>query len=287
MIDTVVALFEVRPYVMSLVITFMVIAAAERGFIRMIVWLVVGTFLGWAAEASSIRTGFPFGTYIYHAAEFPEETWLAGVPLFASLSFAAMTYLGHSLAYTLFSPLRRGKHGIERVDNQSLLLSFKLMLWAALLTSWVDLLMDPITHLGEYWWLGQIYHYDPEGFHFGVPLSNYMGWLFTTGAIIFANQLIDRGLTKVGLPTRPAFNLPHRPLWCMSYDIGNYGFMIVMNVLLLTNPLVPDEVPVGWIMVNSLVLVAIWLVFCVVMLKRGFRRGRELDQLAEGKAGNA
>ena len=287
MIDTLVALFEIRPYVMSLVITFMILAAAERGFIRMFVWLIVGTFLGWAVEASSIRTGFPFGIYIYHAAEFPEETWLAGVPLFASLSFAAMTYMGHSLAYTLFSPLRMGEHGVERVDDQKLLLSFKLMLWAALITSWADFIIDPITHLGEYWWLGQIYHYDPEGFHFGVPLTNYLGWLFTCAVIIFSNQLIDRGLTKMGLPTRNAYSLPHRPLWCLGYDIGNYIFMIAMVVLLLTNPEVPEEEPVGWIMVNTLVLTAVWLVFCVAMLKRGFRRGRELEQQTSNGVANA
>lgn len=278
MMNALMALVELRPYVVALVVTFIIVATAERGFLRMLIWLVVGTFLGWLSEASSIRTSFPFGMYIYHADQFPAETWIAGVPLFASLSFAALTYFGHSLAYTLVSPLRKGEHGIERIENIYLLQSFKLMLLAAALTTWADVIMDPITHLGEYWWLGKIYHYDPEGFHFGVPLSNYLGWLFTCGLIVFVNQQIDRSLTKSGFPQKPAFNLPHRPLWSLGYNIGNFIFIITMNIILLRNPHVPAEEPVGWIMLHTLVLITIWLIFCIVMINRGLRQGREFEQ---------
>jgi putative membrane protein len=276
MIDAVIALVEHRPYVVALVVTFVIVATAERGYLRMGIWLVLGAVLGWLCEASSIRNGFPFGMYIYHADEFPADTWIAGVPLFASLSFAALTYFGHSLAYTLVSPLRKSRYGIVRVENKRLLQSFKLMLFAAVLTSWADLVVDPITHLGKYWWLGQIYHYDPEGFHFGVPASNYLGWVFTCGLIILANQLVDRALTVAGHPQKPAFNLPHRPLWSLGYFLGNYIFMIAMNVILFNNPAVPVGEPVGWIMVNTLLLIAIWFAFCIAMIQRGLRQGREL-----------
>jgi hypothetical protein len=51
-----------------------------------------------------------------------------------------------------------------------------------------------------------------------------------------------------------------------------------MNIILLGNPNVPAEEPVGWIMVHTLVLIAIWLIFCIVMIKRGLRQGREFEQ---------
>ena len=58
--DYVVSMFVNRPYVVTLVLTFMVVAAAERGWLRMALWLVVGTFIGWLSEFISVRTGFPF-----------------------------------------------------------------------------------------------------------------------------------------------------------------------------------------------------------------------------------
>ena len=44
--DYVVSMFVNRPYVVTLVLTFMVVAAAERGWLRMVLWLIVGTFIG-------------------------------------------------------------------------------------------------------------------------------------------------------------------------------------------------------------------------------------------------
>ena len=54
-----VAMVVKRPYVIALVLTFVIVAAAERGWRRMAIWLVVGAFLGWLSEFCSTRTGFP------------------------------------------------------------------------------------------------------------------------------------------------------------------------------------------------------------------------------------
>ena len=104
--DYVVSMFVNRPYVVSLVLTFLVVAAAERGWLRMALWLVVGTFIGWLSEFVSVRTGFPFSWYEYYPANFPNELWLGGIPLFASLSslpatasWAATATLGRLIAY--------------------------------------------------------------------------------------------------------------------------------------------------------------------------------------------
>lgn len=281
-----VSMFVDRPYVMALVITFMVVATAERGWRHMLIWLVTGTFIGWLSEYCSTRTGFPFTFYDYYPSAFPDELWISNIPLFASLSFASLCYFGHSLTYTLFSPLRKTNHGIERIENRSLMLSLKVSLWSSLLITWSDFAIDPITHLGEYWFLGKIYMYVPGDYgwlapiyhhltpawHFNVPVGNYVGWLITCFAIVYVNVLIDAALLKRGIDHRPAFNLPYRCLWSLGYYIGNFFFILVVNIYLYLNPAIPPEKQVGLILANTVVLVLAFIVFNVVVIRSKLRK---------------
>jgi putative membrane protein len=266
----VIAMIEHRPAVTALVLTFVIVASAERGWLRMLIWLGTGTAIGWLAEFSSQRTGFPFSWYEYYPTEFPDELWISNVPLFASLSFAALTYFGHSLTYTLFSPLKMGSHGVERVENRTLLLSLKVALWAALLTTWTDFVVDPVTHLGEYWFLGKIYFYHTTSlaWHFDIPLWNYLGWLLTCFSIVFVNQQIDKALFEKGIDYKPAFNLPHRPLWSAGYYIGNYLFILAVNFYLFFHPAVPAEKQIGWILLNTTVFTIAFIVLVVSVIRR-------------------
>jgi len=268
--DYVVSMFVNRPYVVTLVFTFLLVAAAERGWLRMALWLVVGTFLGWLSEFVSVRTGFPFSWYEYYPASFANELWLGGIPLFASLSFAALSYFGHSAVYTLLSPLRRGPNGIERTENMTLLLSLKVALWAALLTTWTDFVVDPVAHLGEYWFLGKIYFWitTSTAWHFDVPMWNYLGWLFTIFTIVYVNQRIDGFLIKRGIPHKPAFRLPHLCLWSIGYFIGNYLFILAVNIYLYLNPAVPPEKQIGLVLANTAVFVAAFIIFNVAFIRR-------------------
>jgi len=265
-----IAIFVNRPYVVSLVLTFMLVAAAERGWLRMLIWLVTGTFIGWLSEFVSTRTGFPFSWYEYYPSQFPNELWLSNIPLFASLSFAALSYFGHSLTYTLFSPIRIGSHGVERVENPELLLSLKVALWASLLITWTDFVVDPVAHLGEYWFLGKIYFWITTSlaWHFDVPLWNYLGWLLTVFAIVFANQRIDQWLLSRGIDYKPAFNLPHRCLWSLGYYIGNFLFVLSVNVYLFFNPAVPPEKQIGLILVNTVLFVSAFVVFNIWVIRK-------------------
>jgi putative membrane protein len=267
--DYVVSMFVNRPYVVSLVVVFMVVAAAERGWLRMVIWLVVGTLLGWLSEFTSTRTGFPFSWYEYYPANFANELWLGGIPLFASLSFAALSYFGHSAAYTLLSPLHRGPGGIERTENMQLLLSLKVALWASLLATWTDFVVDPVAHLGEYWVLGKIYFWitTSTAWHFDVPLWNYLGWLVTIFTIVYANQRIDRYLLNLGIPHKPAFRLPQKCLWSLGYFFGNFLFILAVNVYLYFNPAVPPEKQIGLILANTTVFVTAFVVFNVLFIR--------------------
>ena len=45
----------------------------------------------------------------------------------------------------------------------------------ALLMTWLDVVIDPLTVHGDRWFLGRIYYYPEGGAYFGVPLAISLG----------------------------------------------------------------------------------------------------------------
>ncbi|MGB2695596.1 MAG: carotenoid biosynthesis protein [Dehalococcoidia bacterium] len=249
----VLALLTERPYVVAFLVTFLVVAWAERGWQRTLGWLASGTFLGWLMEFSSTHTGFPFGAYSYHEELFTNELWIGGVPVFASLSFAFLTYFGYSVACTLLSRLELHGGDIQRVSDPRIEASLKVLLLAAIITTWVDTVIDPVTHLGRYWFLGDLYSYNSGGIHFDVPVSNYAGWLLTCVCVIFVNQRFDVWLRSRAGPER-GFYLPYKPFWALGSIFGDFAFMLGVTIYLMTAADVPSTVPLGGILASGLVL---------------------------------
>ncbi|MCI0340011.1 MAG: carotenoid biosynthesis protein, partial [Planctomycetales bacterium] len=66
------------------------------------------------------------------------------------------------------------------------------VLLAAVLMTLADVVVDPIATAGDEWFLGRIHEYPGGGVHFGVPLSNYGGWLLTAAAITGIWAAADR-----------------------------------------------------------------------------------------------
>jgi len=257
-----------RPYVMAVVIVFWILAPIEVGGRRALFWFASGTLLGWLAEFVSTRTGFPFGHYAYHGHLFPDELWIGGVPPFASVSFAALTYFGYSGATTLLAPLRRTGNDVVAVVTPTLRRSPSVLLLATLIPTWLDAVVDPVTHLGRYWMLGDIYHYATPGRHFDVPVSNYLGWLFTCLVIVAVTQRADRWLAPHAARNR----LPFQPFWSLGTIVGNMFFMLVVTIQLLRTPAVPPETPLAAMLASGTALTAAFVVFCVLLVRRGFAR---------------
>ena len=269
------AMLTERPYVVAFLVSFVVIAWAERGWQRMLFWLVSGTFLGWLMEFSSIRTGFPFGFYTYHQEIFPDELWIGGIPFFASLSFAFLTYFGYSVARTLLSRLERRGSDIQLATTPRMDGTLLVLLLAALITTWADTITDPVAHLGRYWFLGDLYAYEAQGIHFDVPLSNYAGWIFTSLLIVFVNQRFDDWLrVRRATPAR-GFYLPFKPLWGIGSLLGNFAFMIGVMLYLLASDEVPASASVGQMLASGLALSGLFVVFAAVMISRGLARKPE------------
>ena len=234
-------------------------------------------------EFTSTRTGFPFGSYTYHQENFPDELWIGGVPFFASMSFAFLTYFGYSVACTFLSPLVRRGADIQREADPRLEGSLKVLLLAALLTTWVDTVIDPVAHLGQYWFLGDLYAYEANGLHLDVPLSNYAGWLFTSLCIVFVNQRFGAWLrSREATPAR-GFHLPLKPLWAVGSVLGNFAFMLGVTVYLMASDRVPSSVPTGQVLASVAVLSGLFVLLAAAMIGRGLARraaGRPLASAA-------
>ncbi len=269
-----IALFTHRPYVMAMFLGFVFLAIAERGWLRMFIWSVVATFVAWFSEFVSIRTGFPFSWYEYYPTNFPDELWIGGIPLFASLGFCGMAYFAQSLAYTLLSPLRKGPNNIERAENMLLLNSVKVALLASIIATWADLVIDPIAHLGEYWFLGKIYFWitTAGAWYYDIPLWNYFGWLVTIFAMVYPNQLIDKYLLSRGIAHKPALQLPNRCLWSFAFYLGNYLFMLAVIIYLNMNPALPPEKHTGLILTSTIALSSAFLIFNIVTIRRKLKQ---------------
>lgn len=56
----------------------------------------------------------------------------------------------------------------------------------------LDIIIDPLTVLGDRWFLGRVYYYPHGGPYFGVPLTNFAGWFLVPCVVIVFNQLLWR-----------------------------------------------------------------------------------------------
>lgn len=129
-------------------------------------YVLIGVTVGFLLEASSVANGFPFGSYVHNVAG-PKP---AGVPIQA---IAGYTLIGW-FAWTI------GK--IVALDNPERPQPYSRVtvpLIAAFILAGFDLPYDPVGATVH----GQWTYAHPSG-QFGVPLTNFLGWIFT-GWVLF------------------------------------------------------------------------------------------------------
>jgi uncharacterized membrane protein len=56
----------------------------------------------------------------------------------------------------------------------------------------LDVVMDPMTLRGSHWFLGTLYRYRAGGPWFGVPWSNFGGWILVSALIVALDGLAMR-----------------------------------------------------------------------------------------------
>jgi putative membrane protein len=120
-----------------------------RGLLR----LACVALLGFAFEAAGVRFGVPFGRYVYTEALQPQ---LLGVPVVMGPAWMVLVAFASDAAGRLR------------------LRGWRAILFAALLTTATDLVIDPLAanRLGYWRWA-------EAGSYYGVPLVNFAGWFLT------------------------------------------------------------------------------------------------------------
>jgi hypothetical protein len=220
---------ELRPYVFVFLAAFLFIALVNFGMRTTLLFAALTYAVGLSCEYSSIHNGFPFGLYHYIEATRGREIWVLGVPLFDSISYTFLAFASYTLALLLCAPLYRRGWDLRILDTWRLRRSPRVWLMAALFMVMVDMVVDPLSVLGERWFLGRIFWYDPPGPYFGVPISNYLGWFLVAAVSVAIFQALDVRLNRA--PYKPLGVLPFLPwralLGPMLYA-GIVGFGITM-----------------------------------------------------------
>ncbi|WP_052223557.1 carotenoid biosynthesis protein [Novosphingobium malaysiense] len=138
------------------------------------VYLAMGTAIGFGLEASSVANGFPFGSYVHNT---PGPKPL-GVPIQAIVVYVLAGWYAWAIGRSILldQPDRIGGAGYVAVP-----------LVAAFILCGLDYPNDPIGATIKGDWT-----YAHPGGQFGVPLSNYLGWIFTGWVLFQLFSLIEK-----------------------------------------------------------------------------------------------
>ncbi len=196
-------------------------------------------------ESLSLRTGFPFGHYHFTVLMGPK---LFQLPILLALAYLGMGYLSWIVALAILD-LRNGP------------LSGTRLLWAPLLaatimTAW-DFAMDPVwADIDRAW----VWH--NGGPFFGVPVSNFFGWLLTAYVFYQAFTFYER---KEKAPVERPAN--HWRLSIVFYAASALGNLLVVAPASMQGVFV-DATGRAWMIAN--ILWACRIVSLLIMLPFSF-----------------
>jgi len=219
---------SLRPYVFVFLASFLVISIINFGVRTTLLFTVLTYAVSLTCEWSSVHNGFPFGLYHYLATTRDRELWVIGVPFMDSLSFTFLAFASYTVALLLSAPLYRRGWDLRLLDTWKSRRAPRVWLMASLFMVMIDFVVDPLSVLGDRWFLGKIFWYDPPGPHFGVPISNYLGWYLvaavTIAIFVALDWLLNRDTRPLG--ARPSF--PSRALLGPALYLGIACFGITM-----------------------------------------------------------
>ena len=229
-----------RPYVFIFLGAYLLIAVWHLGAGRALTFLVLGYLISWAAEFASIHWGFPFGDYVYIPATVDQELWVAGVPFMDSLSYVFLAYASYTMARLALTPDGGEKRRFLLAEEAAGRGAWRLVILGAVLMVSLDIVIDPLALRGYRWFLGQIYGYPGSGVYFGIPLSNFGGWLVVSLGLMAVLQLIINRA-----PASPGWDwgrrrFPFQALLGPGLYLGILGFNLAMTFLI-------GETCLGWV----------------------------------------
>lgn len=189
-----------RPYVFIFLTVYLIAAGAHLGWRQSLLFIPIGYGLAWLSEFTSIHWGFPYGHYFYIPSTLDKELWVLGVPFMDSLSYVFLSYCSYATALFVLSPLALKQGRLVVMETRGLRESTGTLVLGAFLFVLLDIIIDPVALLGDRWFLGRIYGYREVGLYFGIPMSNFGGWLLVGLIMIAALQRLDRILSSAVEP---------------------------------------------------------------------------------------
>jgi len=181
-----------RPYVFLFLLVYLIAGSTQIGWRRTLLYLPLGFGVAWFSEYSSTHWGIPYGDYFYIPSTITEELWIAGVPFMDSLSYVFLSYCSYSMAIFLLSPVLFSQGNLFVFETHRIRQSWQTLLLGSFLFVFLDIVIDPVALQGHRWFLGQIYGYRENGIYFGIPMSNFIGWLLVGFVMIAVLQMLDR-----------------------------------------------------------------------------------------------
>ncbi len=174
-----------------------------------LIFAAISLVIGNVIENIGVLTGFPYGHYVFLPLMGPQ---LMRVPILLGLAYIGMAYASWTLARLIL-----GATASRPLRAQVITLP---LLAAVIMTAW-DFAQDPVWSTLLHAW-----HWRDGGLWFGVPLTNYAGWLLTVFLIYFAFAQYLRRSTAAPPPPTPHWRLA----------ILLYAFCAMGNVLQLLRP---------------------------------------------------
>lgn len=188
-----------RPYVFVFLALFLLAATHLIGWPRTWRFWMISWATALLCEFMSTRTGIPFGWYHYNGSTVGQELYIGDIPFMSSLSFSFLLFAAYSTALCLLLPEDRSSARprsplVQLTFGPSSRSSLPLLILTSLLFALIDMVVDPVALRGDRWFLGGIYYYDHPGIHFGVPFTNYLGWMVVGLIALSIYFFIDRRL---------------------------------------------------------------------------------------------
>src|SRR5438105_9481120 len=206
-----------RWYVTLFGLTFAWRAVRHLGWRKTLLYAVVATAVGMAAENGSVHLGFPYTHYRFNPALRHRELFAGDVPLMVPLSYTFMGYFAYASGRVLASGPRRTRAPRPWME---LLMGWVLAVWAL----WV---LDPVSRLGQRFYLGRLFSYRGPGFWFGLPLGSQAGFAATAAVLLGLLALLSRRE-----PDRPAPGLVRHPhavaLLTYHLQVGHLAVVALM-----------------------------------------------------------
>jgi putative membrane protein len=157
-------------------------ALRHLGWRKTLVYVVVAVGVGALAENGSVHLGFPYTRYAFNSDLRGDEVFIGDVPLMVPLSYTFMAYFAFASGRLLASGPWRTR---AARPWQEWLLALVLTVWAL----WI---LDPVSRLGDEFYLGELFEYEGPGFWFGLPLGSQLGFAATAAVLLALLFVLSR-----------------------------------------------------------------------------------------------